>query len=551
MNGIPIKRIASGSAEAAFDVAKRRGAKRLDFTRDYFAALYADCAARGIDADVLVAQWDLETGAGTSEYWERDGNPAGLAAFDDGSNWGLTFSPQKAARAHVTHMARYLGMSDVPAAWIEADARWKAVADAGFVGKVTTTSDLGNGRWATDREYGNKLRERYIVYWGEPTTKKEKKTVSLTFGKVPHPAYQDRPIWKAEGVGMNNLGKRTVKGVSWHRILGTLWGTDGFFRDPSVKALTDYGVGVLAQDGADNDGVILRWNDPLGFQSGWASGTWSAQHAYGDGKAFTNKYGINAINRDRASIEISGFQNTALSPKAKQAVAAITAYWADQYGIPWDMFPNSPQDGFSFVVWHEEFGPDFGQKKCPFDVVKAATPEMIEMTAQIMKQYQTGEYVEPQTPDGTKYAAPITYDWLTAEEAAKGLNRVIGETPVYYLPQVYTAIRSTPRKRQASGDEIIGPPIEKDDTFKADYVFRYENTTYVLTPYGTRVRAAHLLPKVQISQRGSISIRRTKDGAPEPVNRMQDLPSFSNGSLDEGLTPSEAAEVKHLLEMRP
>src|SRR5215216_4514070 len=114
MSEIPIKGRATGSADAAYKIAKQRGAKRLEFTRDYFKALYADAAVRGIDADALVAQWDLETGSGTSDYWVHDGNPAGLAAFDDGSNWGLTFSPQKAARAHVTHMARYLGIPNVP-----------------------------------------------------------------------------------------------------------------------------------------------------------------------------------------------------------------------------------------------------------------------------------------------------------------------------------------------------------------------------------------------------------------------------------------------------
>src|SRR5690606_35178540 len=97
MSAIPVAGHASGTPERVFSAAKMRGAQRLDFTRDYLTALYRDAAERGINADVLVAQWDLETGCGTSAYWVRDGNPAGLAAFDDGSNWGLQFSPEKAA----------------------------------------------------------------------------------------------------------------------------------------------------------------------------------------------------------------------------------------------------------------------------------------------------------------------------------------------------------------------------------------------------------------------------------------------------------------------
>jgi hypothetical protein len=304
------------------------------------------------------------------------------------------------------------------------------VADAGYVGDVTTTDDLGNGRWATDPQYAAKLQERYRAYWGEPA--QETPPMTITFGRVPHPAYQDRPIKKAPGVGQDNLGKRSVKGVSWHRILGSLWGTDGFFRDPSVKALTDYGVGVAAQDGAGNDGVILRWNDPLGYQSGWASGTYSAAHAYGDGAAFVDKYGVNAINRDRASIEISGFQNTPLSEKSRQAIAELTAYWADQYHIPWDQFPIAPQDGFSFVVWHEEFGPDLGQKKCPFQVVKDETPALIERTRAILKTHQTAgtsPQPEPQPdpepepqPEPEELKLPAGLSWQLVARLFNPLN---------------------------------------------------------------------------------------------------------------------------------
>src|SRR5690349_21671191 len=182
--------------------------------------------------------------------------------------------------------------------------------------------------------------------------------MTVTFGNVPHPAYLDRPIQKPDGFGQNNLGKRSVKGVVWHRMIGSLWGTDSYFRLSSTGALTDYGIGVLAQDGADNDGLIIRWNDPLGYQSGWASGP--VNQPYGDGLAFINKYaksdpiGVNVVNRDQVSIEISGLTyDVPLSDKSRNAIAALTAYWADQYQIPWDKWPIAPQDGFSFVRWHQ------------------------------------------------------------------------------------------------------------------------------------------------------------------------------------------------------
>jgi len=227
--------------------------------------------------------------------------------------------------------------------------------------------------------------------------------MTVTFGRVPHPAYLDRPIVKPDGFGQDSLGKRSVKGVVYHRMIGTLWGTDSYFRFPTTGALTDYGVGTIGQDGAGSDGLIIRWNNPLGYQSGWASGTWTASCAYGDGKAFVQKYapgsgiGVSVINRDQASIEISGkYYDTAVSDAALRSVAALSAYWADQYQIPWNVYPIAPQDGFSFVRWHNEFGPDKCTKKCPGTVVMDATPRIIEMTRAILKQYQEGTAPPPE-----------------------------------------------------------------------------------------------------------------------------------------------------------
>jgi hypothetical protein len=91
--------------------------------------------------------------------------------------------------------------------------------------------------------------------------------VAIAFGKVPHPVFRNRPITKPENFGQNDLGQRTVKGVVWHRMIGTLEGTFMHFSSPNVAALTDYGVGVEAQDGAAKDGIIDRYNDPLGRQA--------------------------------------------------------------------------------------------------------------------------------------------------------------------------------------------------------------------------------------------------------------------------------------------
>lgn len=437
---IPIRGTARGSAGAAFEIAKRRGAQRLDFTRDYLVALYADAAARGVNADVLVAQWDLETDAGRSAYWQRDGNPAGLAAFDDGSNWGLTFTPQTAARAHVVHMCAYAGI-DVPEDWRAVDARWDAVTAAGYAGTVSTTDDLGNGRWATDPAYAAKLLGRYVAYWGEPAIP-TKEPAMATFGNVPPIRVVDRQFvtaTKPPGNGWDDLGTRDVLGVVLHRMLGSLRGTDSFFR--TANALTDYGLGVEATDGKDLAGVLYQWNDPFGRRSGWASGPVSKP--YGDGKAFVDAYGINAVNRRLVSIEISGQQETPVDAVAWRALVHFVASWADRCKVPWETFPLNPATGISFVIWHQEFTIGTG-KECPFAWVMDNTDRLIADVKAMLQRYQTGATQPVSPPDPpTSATAYVRAVKEILVRAAPDVNARVGF--VLAAGEVAAVIDPTPR----------------------------------------------------------------------------------------------------------
>lgn len=328
---------------------------------------------------------------------------------------------------------------------------------------------------------------------------RKEQNVAIVFGRVPHPDFQDRPITKPEGVGQNNLGKREVKGVVWHRMLGSLNGTDGYFRNPNVAALTDYGVGVASTDGNTYDGVIYKWNNPLGYQSGWASGQVIAP--YGDGLEFVARYGAGGVNRYQASIEISGYYDTALSEKSRQAIAELTAYWADQYKIPWDVFPIAPQDGFSFVRWHQEFtGP--AEKQCPGSVVIAETNDLIERTRAIMKLYQE-DGTQPEKP---KYAPADTPDFLKSDNGLRVES--IGSTPVYPINVVFTATKNTKRMQGAEPNKNeVGPPIEKGTRFRATRVFRSRDKVWVLTKNGSRVAAADLTPIITVSVDGYVGIQ--------------------------------------------
>jgi len=324
----------------------------------------------------------------------------------------------------------------------------------------------------------------------------------LVFGKVPHPDYLDRPITKQAGFGMSEHGKRNVKGVVLHRMIGTLWGTDGWFRRADVPALTDYGVGVAATDGIANDGVIIRWNNPLGFQSGWASGPIS--DPYGDGRAFLAKYGGDAVNRDQVSVEISGNYDTAFSEKAKRSVAWLIAYWADQYHIPWDVFPIAPNDGFSFIRWHREFTIGTG-KPCPGKVVMDATNDLIERARTVMKAYQTGVGVVPAQPPTppVRWANPVLPDWWTKEELAKGIDRKIGNTTLYACRREVETIKRTKCLAWAGENAPqTRPPVDVRDRFRIEFVFATDDgKKWVITHHGSRIAADAVTPAITIRPR--------------------------------------------------
>jgi hypothetical protein len=399
----PIVGAATGTLSEALAFVKHH-AKRFDDAIEYVNAVFEFAPKAGIDPAIVIAQSAHETGNYTSDAWVTRLNPAGLG-ITDGPDLGIGFATGRdAALAQLVHLSAYSQSPLAPAlkAFKKLDARYQAVFDQGWQNTVRTLNDL-TGKWATDQDYPQKIAQKGNLIFKNTSSKSDSVSLTstgvstITFGRVPHPSFTDRLITeKPEGIGWSALGKRKPKGVVLHRMLGTLWGTDGWFRNPTVEALTDYGVGVQAIDGA-NDGVILRWNDPTGYRSGWASGP--ALQPYGDGLKFINRYGVDAVNRDLVSIEISGQYETEWSDKSFESVAQLVAFWADWARIPYDQFPmvNESVNGKmdmtrSFIVWHQELcGPQ--EKVCPGSVVMNQTDRLIKRVQAILKHYQiTKEY---------------------------------------------------------------------------------------------------------------------------------------------------------------
>lgn len=465
----------------------RLGGDRATETREYIEAVVSGALRMGIDPVIVLAQWWLETDAGRSQWWVKGLNPAGLGITGDpAQNAKAQTWPNGTAAAygHLAHLAAYIWGEDAgdhwPQSWpdlVVADRRF-GVAVYAYGGEADTLRDL-NGTWAIDPQnnYHGKLADRanaIVRDFGQGA-----EPMAITFGRVPVPVHEKRLVLNSRA--WNDLGPRTIRGCVWHRMYGTLWGTDGYFRGAAVdRALTDIGIGVAATDGGANDGRCFMWNDPRGRRAPWANGP--TQNTRDDGKLFVDRYGVNAVNRDLFSIEISGNGDTPLSPKARQMVVSWTAYWADQYRVSHETFPAIPgEGGRSFVIWHGEInGGKWGT--CPGAVVESATNAMIAEVKALLKSYQEA------ASDVPTYAKP---------QPVESGTRIINDRLFVGVDKAYTIRRETvPRLWADPSSPATGPMLNVDAvvmvTHMVEDVGEASGLTLVLQD-GSRIPALSLV----------------------------------------------------------
>jgi flagellum-specific peptidoglycan hydrolase FlgJ len=114
---------------------------------------------RDIAPDVLVAQAILETGrgryTGDSKPWNMAGIKKGGAVGDDPKDFEVPKTAREGVRMHVNHMAAYTGKKPIGEPHDRFyDARAAQKNRGWWVRRV---SQLGNGIWATDPDYAEKI----------------------------------------------------------------------------------------------------------------------------------------------------------------------------------------------------------------------------------------------------------------------------------------------------------------------------------------------------------------------------------------------------------
>jgi hypothetical protein len=136
---------------AAFLLSVNTGADG-DFVRDLAAFYIEEAAAEGINHDVAFSQMCHETG-----FLRYGGlvtpdmnNFCGLGAIGPGQNGERFPNPRIGVRAHVQHLKGYASGAPLNRELVDPRYRWIKYGSAPTIHELT-------GRWASDREYGNKI----------------------------------------------------------------------------------------------------------------------------------------------------------------------------------------------------------------------------------------------------------------------------------------------------------------------------------------------------------------------------------------------------------
>ena len=208
-------------------------------------------------------------------------------------------------------------------------------------------------------------------------------------GHVPKPPVVESHVHKETGHGPDGPRAGQIVGTCHHTMEGTLRGTDQFFHDPNVGALTDYGIGGPWE--GNLDGVIFEWIHPDSEIVPWANGVVNRNLAFGDGPAFLAQVAgadTNAVNRRLRSIETSDNRNADISKGGREieSLCFLTAWiHAEQAG--------QTADTFKWNMHHREFGVDHQQ--CPGAWIINHVEEIHARTKAIMRAYQEGTPLDP------------------------------------------------------------------------------------------------------------------------------------------------------------
>lgn len=212
--------------------------------------------------------------------------------------------------------------------------------------------------------------------------------------KTPYPPIDKRPLPDKIGAGMDRFAFQDTGNTVTHTMVGSLWGTDAWFRRADVAAATHYGIGGRLDP--DHDGYIIEWIGPDRDVAPWASGPWRGGE--GDGPAYVRAFGVEGINGAARSIETSGQVATPMTMKQWRSLIWLIA------AIEHDTGHDSEHRAWRMEHW--EFCTR-AYKACAFPRITNYTAEYHNGINQIMRHYEGLEAPESVKIAGLTIPLPL------------------------------------------------------------------------------------------------------------------------------------------------
>lgn len=230
----------------------RHQASQPDKNERYVREVYRLYPESELSPELVVAQWDLETGKGSSQEWLTRNNPAGIGVTDGGDLGYSWPTPEDAAQAQVVHLSAYVdGYKRDLRRYLDDDPRYLLVLKSDWGQSVKTVADL-TGKWATDPQYGQKIAGRL------------EQLRTFSGGSAP-PVVQPPPlVW----IGTENYGQR-ANGQEPRFIVHHI--TDDLVLDHVIGWFTRNDSYASSHFVVDRDGTIYQFVR-TGTDYAWTNG---------------------------------------------------------------------------------------------------------------------------------------------------------------------------------------------------------------------------------------------------------------------------------------
>jgi hypothetical protein len=269
---------------------------------------------------------------------------------------------------------------------------------------------------------------------------------------------------KETGTGPNGPRQGQIVGTCHHTMVGFLRGTDSFFHDPTIDALTDYGIGG-PWDGDDFDGVIFEWIDPASQIVPHANGVvGELQAPFGDGQPFLDTFGLGGVNRRLRSIETSdgsdgfdGLWNRDKGGREIESLCFLTAWiHAEQAG--------QTADSFEWNMHHREFG--VAHDFCPGAWIINHVNEIQARTKAIMRAYR----------EGTPLDRPLLVTYPPDYDGPMILQPGEGSFMSFQAPRTFHTVQGAVGRSGSSRDFPVGREFQPNETIRCD---GFENGQFI------------------------------------------------------------------------